>query len=1198
MASVSDFGKEHNIGDILKENFDDLIFILNENFECEYINEKVHLRELGYSCLTHKILDNIYYGDLNRVLNFLQNILITGKAIEQIRIRQNEVYGYYELKGKRFINDANKVKILIISQDISKFKQKEEEWFKRESNLRNLAETMPELRFWKLLQTKGEKTSFQKSREMLDSVIDNIPQLIYWKDEKLTYLGCNQNYALVNNIEDPDFIVGKTDENLPWAKANLKLIQENEKRVIKNNQSEEKIESWTLHNGSKAWYDINRVPLHNLEGDIVGILCTYNDITNRVNAEQKIKESENKYGSILENIKEGYFEVDLNGNFTFLNESFCEMTGYSKEELLGKSYQSMSDEFNRKQVFNFYNKVYKTEVGQRNFQFEFFHKNGQKIVVNSSVYLKYNAKGAKSGFYGMVQNFTEKIILEEKLKHSEERYKLISENAYDLISILNQNLQFEYANEQPCLRILGYTNKEIIGKSVLAVIHPDDKKIAIKTLVEGLNIGKGVLEVRIKHKNNHWIWIEVKGNTFKDRDGKIKGILIGRDITERKEADKRIKESEEKYRTIFNASPDFVYLTDLKGNILDANQAFLEKTKISLNEAQNKQILEFFAGENLEDLKAKINELRAGIVIKGLETTVKNTLGEIYDCEINAVPLKKNGKITKAISFARDITARKQAEQKLIMSEKKYRHLFESSPFAIWIVDLKGVIIDCNSVNMNILLSKYERADLIGKNYIEILALFDRPEYFIPLFKSNFESFIKNETLKPMEFKMTRADKVEKWIYIRASKIKLGDKTLIQVLIQDITEKKEADLKLQKSEEELKILNRELEKIVFERTKELRESERKYRHLYENSPFSIALLNTEGKVIDINSTTSKLFGYKKEDLIGKNYLKLSNLFPSDTKAGLRTLQELDRKRDPTSIVMKPQIIQIFNKDNKLMWIESELSTIKIGGEIIIQAIIQDITNKKIAEEKLKESERILRQQNIELKKLDRLKTDFISIAAHDLKTPLISVGGYIDLILLREKDLKNDIKEDLNRVLSNVKRLESYINRLLDVMKIDAGKIEIVKKVENIYEIITDCLYELEYQISQKKLVINLNIPEDLELKVDRFRITQVFSNILSNAVKFSPNDGIININVLEENQNFLFKIKDNGKGLTLKEIEKLFGKFVTIGQDTENYSAFEKGSGLGLYISKGMIEVHGGKIWIESEGRDKGAEISFTLPK
>lgn len=1193
MASVS----EHNIGNILKENFDDLIFILNENFECEYVNEKVHLKKLGYSCLAHKILENIYSDDLNRGLNFLQNILKAGKAIEQLRIRQNESYRYYELKGKRFINEADKVKILIISRDISKFKQQEEEWFKRESNLRRLAETMPELRFWKLMQTKGEKTSFQKSREMLDSVIDNIPQLIYWKDKSLTYLGCNQNYALVNNIEDPDFIIGKIDENLPWAKANLKSIQENEKRVMKNNQSEEKIESWTLSNGSKAWFEINRVPLHNLEGNIVGILCTYNNITNKVNAEQKIKESEDKYETILENIKEGYFEVDLMGIFTFLNESFCEMTGYLKEELLGKSYQNKMDEFNKKKVFNLYNQVYKTEAGQSNVQFEFLHKNGQKIKVDSSVYLKYNVKGAKSGFYGMVQDFTEKIFLEEKLKLSEERYKLISENANDLISILNQNLKFEYMNEKPCLLTLGYPIDEIIGKSVLDLVHPDDKKESIKKLVDGLEKGQNVLELRIKHKKGYWIWIEVKGRTFTDKDDKIKGILIGRNITERKIADQKIKESEEKYHTIFNESPDLIYLTNLKGIILDANQAFLEKTKMSLNEAHNKQILDFFVGENLEDLKSQIYELRAGKEIKGLEATIKNIIGEIYDFEINAVPLKESGKITRVISFARDITARKLAEQKLITSEKKYRHLFESSPFSIWIVDLKGVIIDCNST-MKILPSKYERDDLVGKNFIEILTLFDRPEYFIPLFKNNFESFINNERIKPLEFKMTRIDKVEKWMNIRASKIKLGDETLIQVLIQDITAKKEADLKLEKSEEELKILNRELEKIVFERTKELRESERKYRHLFENSPFSIALLNTKGKIIDINSTTFKLFGFKKEDLIGKNYLKLSYLFPSETKPGLRTLQELDRKREPTNIVMKPSTVRIFNKDNKMIWVESELSTIEIGGELMIQAIIQDVTNKKIAEEKLKESERMLRQQNIELKELDRLKTDFISIAAHDLKTPLISVGGYIDLILLREKDLKDEIKEDLNRVLSNVARLESYINRLLDVMKIDAGKIEIIKKVENIYDIITDCLSELEYQISQKKIAINLNVPEDLELIVDRFRITQVFSNILSNAVKFSSDNDIIDINVLEENQNFLFKIKDHGKGLTLKEIEKLFGKFVTIGQATESYSAFEKGSGLGLYISKGMIEVHGGEIWVESKGRNKGAEFSFTLPK
>ncbi len=310
------------------------------------------------------------------------------------------------------------------------------------------------------------------------------------------------------------------------------------------------------------------------------------------------------------------------------------------------------------------------------------------------------------------------------------------------------------------------------------------------------------------------------------------------------------------------------------------------------------------------------------------------------------------------------------------------------------------------------------------------------------------------------------------------------------------------------------------------------------------------------------------------------------------------IPELIARELPPRQIMKPQTIEIYNKDMKSLWVDSELSTIKLGNEIVVQAIIQDVTEKRSAEVKLIKSERKLRRQNIELKELDRLKTDFISIAAHDLKTPLISVGGYIDLILLREKDLSKEVKEDLGRVLNNVQRLEEYINRLLDVMKIDAKKVELVKKEENIYELIKNCLSDLEFQISQKNLTIDLNVSEDLKLVIDHFRMSQVFLNLLSNAVKFTPNEGDINISIKKDDESIIFCIKDNGKGLKPEEIQKVFGKFVTIEQGVDGYSTLEKGSGLGLYIAKGFIEAHGGKIWVKSEGRDLGAEFSFTLPK
>ena len=270
---------------------------------------------------------------------------------------------------------------------------------------------------------------------------------------------------------------------------------------------------------------------------------------------------------------------------------------------------------------------------------------------------------------------------------------------------------------------------------------------------------------------------------------------------------------------------------------------------------------------------------------------------------------------------------------------------------------------------------------------------------------------------------------------------------------------------------------------------------------------------------------------------------------------------------------------------------------KIGSQNFVQIIIQDITEKKIANEKLRESEKKLRLQNIELMELDKLKTDFISIAAHELKTPLVSVGGYVDLILLRENDLKSEIKDDLERVLNNVRRLEEYINKLLDVMKIEANKMILEKNVLNFSQLVSEVIEELHFQIISKKLTIETDIDDKIEILGDQFRLSQVILNLLTNAIKFSEEESKIEFHVNKQSSELVVKIRDYGKGLTNEEQSKLFGKFVTIDHDSDTFSSLEKGSGLGLYISKGIIEAHGGKIGVESLGLDQGSEFFFTLP-
>ncbi|MFW9895671.1 MAG: PAS domain S-box protein, partial [Candidatus Thorarchaeota archaeon] len=1280
--------------------------------ECEYIS----VSEAIQGTLLNELL---HPSDSNRVLKFLKKTFKEGYAMEESRIKiGSEPYKWYKIKGKRFIGDDNNNKVFLICRDITKLKDCERDLKQTQTRFNQLADTLPEIKYWKLLQSKEGMTAVQKTREMLELVINNIPQLIYWKDKNLNYLGCNTNFAVFNGLDNPHSIIGRSDKELKWVSKNIDYIQEQELKVMRNNSPEyNNIEFYELLNQDQVWYEVNRIPIHDLKGVVVGILSTFEDITLRKTSEQRLKESEQKYRGILENIKEAYFEVDLEGNFTFFNDAFIELLGTQKGKLYGMSYEHFVDRVNQKKIFSVYNQVFETEKPKADFQFQFRNQEGELITCESSVYLRYNPEGEKIGFYGLARDITEKYILEQK-----------------------------------------------------------------------------------------------------------------------------IKESEENYRTIFNSSPDYIFIIDIEGNILDMNLALLDRIGMSLEEVRGINFSQFYAGDNLDKLLLVEDETKAGKEIKGTEVKAIAKSGEIFEYEVNSVPLKENGNVVKVLNLARDVTDKKIAEQKLRQSEKKYRHLFNNSPYIIWLMEEDGTIVDCNSATTE-LLSVLKIEDIIGKKFSEVLSVLERPNYLINVLQDRFDKFLKGEKLGPLEVQITRGDGKKLWLSIQTSLVKVGKNLLTQAIIQDISNLKE-------SEEKLRTLNKALEAKIFERTKELRESEEKYRHLYEYSPNGIVLLNSEGTIIDINSTIPQMFGYNKQDLIGKNYLSLMGIYPTDTKTALRGLTELlSQRRDKDSKVV-PRIIEIYNKDGTRSWVNSDLSTMEISNETIIQLNIQDITEKKLAEEKLKESEqqyrttinslgdalhvvdkdlkvilantqlfnwlaelqvtteivnknlsevfpflpptifdeykqvfdtgqtlitiettplpelnvitetrkipifsegevkqvitilrditeskemesqlrdseekyrnmvdnldvgfykgkyqgkllmhnqalnriiglnpddnivgiesskfftntktqkkyyeklekngyvrnfiaqiqkrdgeiitvdlnahllynseglptevegtvaditekfklqqelqeseKKLREQNIELMKLDEIKNDFITMAAHELKTPLISISGYTDYILMKHRSqLSPEITEDLKTVQRNVSRLEVLMDQLLDVMKIDENKLKLQKELVNVTKIINNCLDELSYLINDKNLEVLLNIDHEIILNVDPNRIFTVFTNLVSNAIKFTPDYGWIEISGKKFGDKYLFEVKDNGIGLAEDEISRLFMKFERIKQNnhSQNIAIQDSGTGLGLYITKGIVNAHNGEIQAKSDGLEKGATFSFTIP-
>ncbi len=245
---------------------------------------------------------------------------------------------------------------------------------------------------------------------------------------------------------------------------------------------------------------------------------------------------------------------------------------------------------------------------------------------------------------------------------------------------------------------------------------------------------------------------------------------------------------------------------------------------------------------------------------------------------------------------------------------------------------------------------------------------------------------------------------------------------------------------------------------------------------------------------------------------------------------------------------------------------------KTGRQTGIVTIIYDVTHER---------------------EMDRLKTEFISIAAHELRTPLTSIQGFSEILLTRSDLKEEEKKQFLSYINKQSKHLANIINTLLDISRIESGKGLIFNKARcNINEIIVETV--CYFKAFSQKHQFELKLPEEpVELMVDKERMRQVLENIISNAIKYSPEGGIIEVNGQLLEDHYQVSVKDQGIGIPPEHIEKIFDKFYRV--DTSNTSV--SGIGLGMSIVKDIVEAHGGRIWVESE-LGKGTTVIFTIPR
>jgi PAS domain S-box-containing protein len=624
----------------------------------------------------------------------------------------------------------------------------------------------------------------------------------------------------------------------------------------------------------------------------------------------------------------------------------------------------------------------------------------------------------------------------------------------------------------------------------------------------------------------------------------------------------RREEIEEKYKDLFEYSLDLIYVSDLRGNFLDANDIALQKLGYKREEIPYITFIDLIEKDEMRKAFKVITEIvETGKQSKRRQYQLRTRNSNLIYLETFAIPLRKENKIYAILGIGNDITETILAERKLVESEEKYRHLFQNSPFFVGLVDLNGVLIDCNNV-VNNLLSVHTKEDIIGKNFKEIFAINEMNNEVIPLFKELYKNILQGNFTKPIEFKLNRTIGDYLWLNLRGSLMKIDDKSVIQFIIQDITEKKNAE-------------------------QNLRESEEKYRYLFEDSPFSIILVNSEGIITDCNPATLLLGDYEKEDLIGMPFKDLK-IIPQEF---LLTLIDLF-KRFIKGEQLHRTDIQLRKKDGNLIWANLQASLLEVENETFVQVILHDITKRK-------EADNLKKEEIQKLKDLDQLRKDLISRVSHELKTPLVSVFASSEFLLSKYKEeLGDEVLELIQMIQKGGNRLKLLVDNLLDITRIEYDKFSLEKEVTDLSELITDCSEEMKYLINEKDLKIVLNLPESIFLKIDRIRIQQALTNLLLNAIKNTPPYGKIIVTLLRNEEGVEISMQDTGVGLTKGEMEIIFTKFGKIERFGEGLEYIDiQGSGLGLFISKEIVHLHGGTISAKSEGRHKGSIFTIKLP-
>ncbi|EKX46591.1 hypothetical protein GUITHDRAFT_45786, partial [Guillardia theta CCMP2712] len=892
---------------------------------------------------------------------------------------------------------------------------------------------------------------------------------------------------------------------------------------------------------------LNATSRRNTAGKIVGVIGVGQDITERKRVEEEKARVAQELQTFIDTANAPIFGIDANGLVNEWNNKAAEITGFSREQVIGRSLVKdfITEEY-RVSVRDVLDKALKG-VGTANFEFPLYTVDGQRVEVLLNATTRRDAHGNVTGVVGVGQDITDiKRSQEEMTRVANELQTFIDTANAPIFGIDAKGLVNEWNNK--AAEITGFSREEVLGQDLVEVYISEEFRQSVRKICDLAlqKVATANFEFPLYTKDERRVDVLLNATPRLDANGNVVGVIgVGQDITARKLFEEEKTRVAKELQTFIDTANAPIFGIDDKGLVNEWNNKAAEITGFSREEVLGQDLVEVYISADFRSTVSEVleNALK-GRGTANFEFPLYTKDGRRVEVLLNATPRRNMARqVVGVIGVGQDITERKEVEIEKTRVAQELQTFIDTANAPIFGIDDKGLINEWNNKAAEI--TGFSRQMVFGQNLVEKYIT----EEYREQVKMVLDNALEGEETANFEFPLftNTGRRVDVLLNATTRRDVTGRPIGVIGVGQDITERKQV-------EEEKTRVAQELQTFIDT----------------ANAP--IFGIDANGLVNEWNNKAAEITGYSKAEVLGRNLVEvyITQEFRPSVK---KVLDDALLGKEKSNFEFP-----LFTKDKRRVEVLLNATTRRdVTGAIVgVIGVGQDITEMR----RLMEQEALLFQAQA----ANDAKSQFLATMSHEMRTPLNVIMGMNDLIL--ETSLLDEQRKFAEQIKSSSESLLVLINDILDLTKIEAGKLELVSVDFDLRQVIEDTVDSVASKALGKGLEIccymSPNTPTVVNGDPDRLR--QILLNLLSNGIKFTNSGQVYLLAEMEEetptHQAFRFKVYDSGIGISEEGQKKLFNRFSQVDSSTTRTYG---GTGLGLAISKQFAELMNGSMGVQS---------------